>query len=303
MKNTCNIIRDLLPTYIEGIASADTREYVEEHLAGCEACRDEMEGMRRDKLPQPASGLPMERLQKRLRGICIRTIAFTTAFVLAAAIAIFAQLTQPRYLSCEEAFYSLSSYGDEEGGVITLKFSEAVTGYAVEEALDPDAHAVEYSVTAWTSIWDQLTSGHGAQRVQIRYDDRPTALYYVANDGGEDELLHAENYEPAGNRITLPRLALAYYLVIAAAGAALLIALRLLLRKWNIARRCLNALIPAPIAYVLAHLAVKGRNATSYHMVRDLAMIALVAVVFYCALVCLAGLIRMQIEKRRDMLR
>ncbi len=35
MKLSCNIIRDLLPLYVEGLASEDTRKAVEEHIAAC----------------------------------------------------------------------------------------------------------------------------------------------------------------------------------------------------------------------------------------------------------------------------
>lgn len=46
MRNECNIIRDILPLYIEGIASEDTVDFVEEHLEKCEECRLELENMK-----------------------------------------------------------------------------------------------------------------------------------------------------------------------------------------------------------------------------------------------------------------
>ncbi|MCM1468462.1 MAG: zf-HC2 domain-containing protein [Alistipes sp.] len=39
MKIDCNVIRDLLPSYIDGICSAQTKDLVEEHIEGCEECR------------------------------------------------------------------------------------------------------------------------------------------------------------------------------------------------------------------------------------------------------------------------
>lgn len=36
---SCNIIKDLLPLYVEGLTSEDTNKLIEEHLAGCEDCR------------------------------------------------------------------------------------------------------------------------------------------------------------------------------------------------------------------------------------------------------------------------
>ncbi len=41
----CNIIRDLLPLYEDGVVSEDTAQLVREHLEGCPACREEYERM------------------------------------------------------------------------------------------------------------------------------------------------------------------------------------------------------------------------------------------------------------------
>ena len=41
-KITCNVIKDILPLYIDGVVSEDTQKIVDEHLAECSLCRDEM---------------------------------------------------------------------------------------------------------------------------------------------------------------------------------------------------------------------------------------------------------------------
>lgn len=46
MRNECNIIRDILPLYIDKIVSEDTISFVEEHLEKCAACRTELENMK-----------------------------------------------------------------------------------------------------------------------------------------------------------------------------------------------------------------------------------------------------------------
>ncbi len=45
MKTTCNIIRDLLPLYRDGVCSPDSSGLVEEHLSSCESCREELKAM------------------------------------------------------------------------------------------------------------------------------------------------------------------------------------------------------------------------------------------------------------------
>lgn len=46
--NQCNVIRDLLPLYLDEVCSADSGKLVEEHLEHCEACRRELEEMKID---------------------------------------------------------------------------------------------------------------------------------------------------------------------------------------------------------------------------------------------------------------
>ena len=36
----CAIIKDLLPVYCDGLASDETKEEVEKHLAECDECRN-----------------------------------------------------------------------------------------------------------------------------------------------------------------------------------------------------------------------------------------------------------------------
>lgn len=41
--NKCNVIRDLLPLYADKVCSEDSREMVEEHLAKCKECKQELD--------------------------------------------------------------------------------------------------------------------------------------------------------------------------------------------------------------------------------------------------------------------
>lgn len=42
----CNIIRDLLPLYLDEVCSEESRELLEKHLEHCEACRRELDEMK-----------------------------------------------------------------------------------------------------------------------------------------------------------------------------------------------------------------------------------------------------------------
>ena len=47
-KLSCEVIRDLLPLYVEDLTSNESNTLIEEHLSDCAACRDELEAMRAD---------------------------------------------------------------------------------------------------------------------------------------------------------------------------------------------------------------------------------------------------------------
>lgn len=48
MEKTCDIIKDLLPLYLDNVCSDDSKRAVEEHIATCEDCRRELEAYKSD---------------------------------------------------------------------------------------------------------------------------------------------------------------------------------------------------------------------------------------------------------------
>lgn len=47
-KISCNIIKDILPLYVDDVVSDDTKQMVEEHLKCCEECRKEASMLKKD---------------------------------------------------------------------------------------------------------------------------------------------------------------------------------------------------------------------------------------------------------------
>ena len=89
MRNECNIIRDILPLYVENMVSDDTVSFVEEHLESCPACRKELTELKKatefadtgktvsDKYVNEAG--PLKTLKKRMRRKQILTILLSFA--------------------------------------------------------------------------------------------------------------------------------------------------------------------------------------------------------------------------------
>lgn len=51
MKTECNIVRDLLPLYLENMVSDESSRYISNHLDECPACQKELERMKAGEFP------------------------------------------------------------------------------------------------------------------------------------------------------------------------------------------------------------------------------------------------------------
>ena len=61
MKTECSIVRDLLPLYVEDMVSAETAQYISEHLKACAECQAEFEGLKDGERLKMIEKNPIER--------------------------------------------------------------------------------------------------------------------------------------------------------------------------------------------------------------------------------------------------
>ena len=87
MRIDCDIIKDLLPLYVEGLASEKSRTAIEEHLKECEECGRIYQEMREPKLQVQYGREPAESFQKYVkkgkRKVGIKTAVITASIILA----------------------------------------------------------------------------------------------------------------------------------------------------------------------------------------------------------------------------
>lgn len=121
----CEIIRDLLPVYADGLASEATIERVEEHLAQCEICRDLLAQMKSSILQyDPVENAEFRDVLKKQRSRSRRKIALaSTAAALAAAVILTAVLWR------EGVFFRIGSYESPNGQVKTTVYSRDITDF------------------------------------------------------------------------------------------------------------------------------------------------------------------------------
>ena len=242
------------------------------------------------------------------------------ALALTLATAGFAYLTAPQYLPYSETEWTvaradgavtaegLADLSSVES--ISVNLLTPVSGTKVTSTQEPDSGKTVYFITAWRTpldTWrgafdeakDAPSASNTAERMQREADTLQgvlaktesartlftldtancAAVYYSPNNG-QDDLLLWGIWD--GGIISLPRLALGYYVLL---SLALLIPLSIvffLCRRKKIGK-VLGHLALIPACYLTGHLLVKGFVTTSYQMQRDFSLIVLTAALLYAA--------------------
>ena len=304
MDKTCSIVQDLLPLYEEDMLREETKEFVDGHLAQCAACRAELDALKADVKPAPVSAQPLRDLKRQLRRKKLTAVLLAVTLVLTLATAGFAYLTAPQYLPYNAADWSVHEpdasldavlNGEEH---ICIEPLTPVSGTEVESVIDPDSGETVYIISAWRTLLDKwlgkldTVNGNGDKLILLDTTNC-RVVYYAQNNGQANMVLYGER---SGGVISLPRLALGYYVLL---SLALLITLGI---AFFVCRRkktgkALGYLALAPASYLAGHLLVKGLTTTSYQMQRDFSLIVFAAVLIYSAVLLALSLLQ---QKRED---
>lgn len=91
MKITCDVIQDLMPSYIDGILSEDSKALVEEHMGTCQECRKMLEIMKEEQGKEQnqmrSSAATLKKIRKKLIVRRVLTAAVAVILTLIAAAA------------------------------------------------------------------------------------------------------------------------------------------------------------------------------------------------------------------------
>ena len=332
MDKTCSIVQDLLPLYEEDMLREETKEFVDGHLAQCAACRAELDALKADVKPAPFSAQPLRDLKRQLRRKKLTAVLLAVALALTLATAGFAYLTAPQYLPYDETEWmitrspraladgSIMSDGlTDLSGIesISVNLLTPVSGTKVTSTQDPDSGKTVYFITAWRTpldtwcgTFDVSDTGDHAQREANALLDalgetesartlftldatNCTAIYYSPNNGQDDVLLCGSR---DGGVISLPRLALGYYVLLSLTLFITLGIAFFICRRKKVGKM-LGYLALIPASYLAGHLLVKGFTTTSYQMQRDFSLIVFAAVLIYSAVLLALSLLQ---QKRED---
>ncbi len=262
----CDIVRDLLPLYSEGMLSEGSREYVDAHLKQCSGCAAEISAETHEISKSEPSPLPLGALHRTWR---IKRLLVVILGLLLAALAFvcsYSALNSPQFFPYSKSLLDTEVVGDD----LVISFAPGVTDFDIYESPGPDSETDIYSIEAWTSRWQKRNSPSGRWQTTLE-GGSDAIVFYVQNNGGEDICIHGAEKFSDGGRLTLPALRLGYYTIISALLFALLCALRIIFRRKRISG-ALEIAALCPLAYLISPLLL-GIGTVSYSFMRDFALI------------------------------
>lgn len=177
MRNECNIIRDILPLYVEDMVSEDTASFVEEHLENCAECRKIAAEMKEPAEPADLykhgmtsyvnEAAPLKLVKRKLRRKRLLTILLS--FIVAAALVF---------------------------GIVSVLFIWGVPAPAENFTLETE---FQYSDTAYLN---QIFCLHITQTENRSMSDTVKVVYLTDGDGSIVYDDHG-NKIPAGYEVTV----------------------------------------------------------------------------------------------------
>ena len=267
MKIPCSVVRDLLPLYAEEMIEEETRTLVDEHLEECSECRI-------NNFPPLYTTKPFKSKTLKLSPLAVRLLGCTYFFLIPWQDGLIEVVGVKAFHPNAGADEGDAAKRADEG--LVLKVNSIVNGFEEHIVLDDDG--------TQTLLIQALSTNQASDRLAQSYYESnifpvPDRLIY----GLEQPQTLLWGTPMKGGVEILPRLALAYYLLMALAAAGVCGLIWMLLRKRK------SSWIPrqlffAPVAYIASHLLLKGFKTTSFSMEQDFLSILLVALAVYALL-------------------
>ena len=194
MRNECNIIRDVLPLYVEDMVSADTSAFVEEHLEKCAACRGELESMKKRSGFEPAAAgeedcgaEPLRTFQKkwtkRNRVMITTTVLVTALVVLLGTFFIGSGFSERTDVVLGE--YSVS----EDGTAITFRTAIPTSMGYIRGFADKGGGVKPHYLTFYRTFGGLNSSLGARDTFALELDEHDTEIWFNRADGGYELVL------------------------------------------------------------------------------------------------------------------
>ena len=167
-KLRCEIVQDLLPSYVDGLTSDETNEAIKDHLADCVSCRDMYERMKADEMSAEENSAVMEKEKKEINFLkkikqkhrlnLMLVVVILTVFF--ASVYYHQTYQKGEEMSADEIDYSLQWNSNDSQLNILGNFKNANRGYTRlvgEEDEDGITHLKIYSSPVGSRHPNQLS--------------------------------------------------------------------------------------------------------------------------------------------------
>lgn len=197
-KISCNIIGDLLPLYVDGAVSEDTKKLVEEHLAECEECKKAAEEMGKELvLPvhetvRAAETSFLQKMKKTWQKRRIRTAVISVAVTAGVILGSYMALTIPQWIiPYKPVDFSVAV---EDGMVCVYYIGKGRINYSYGYDGE-DEFFLYFTQSPWSAYVEPLLEDAEQEepyRYQIDSVDRIAKVYYGEFSKGLDVLYGKE---------------------------------------------------------------------------------------------------------------
>lgn len=210
MKN-CDIVKDLMPLAVEGLASEESQEFVKEHINHCSECKsqwEELNKFNKDEVTElNYTEIPLNKVKNKLKKEKNRINRIGILFISFVLLLTFSKLIRPMPLNFKDAFLEASL---QENSTVKVMLSDKVADYKMYPVSTEEPK--EYYVEAWTTGLYKLTQIKRTKTFEFN-ENEVSRLTYISNSLEEDFVIYGST--DSEHQYTLPRLALNYYALIA----------------------------------------------------------------------------------------
>ncbi|PKZ16494.1 hypothetical protein CYJ34_06685 [Anaerococcus octavius] len=266
----CEVIKDLIPLYKEGICSNESKKLVEDHIETCPSCKSYFLSLDDNEIN---NNEPLEFISKSIDKNKKNRSRMIGSLVLSLLLIVFSFLTNPRQVEYDKDLIKKSTTDDK----IIYEFRDDVTRIYTDHANG------EYGDTLYIDgSYSYLDKILGGEKQVLTLDKKDYNVIFYNNNGDQAAkvLYDPYSYTINSGSLSLPRLIFASYAKIALCLCALVLILSLtIFRKWNRYKKI--RLVSLPLSYVLATFLIKGYDLASFHPVRDLGFILITALAIY----------------------
>ncbi len=178
---SCDIVRDLLPLYVDNICSEDSRKEIEEHIQVCDSCKKELElftnfdEMENDVDEKAAfQNFNKKMMKSNVKKVILATVAVVTVIVLVCV----GMYVPTKTVKWNDGLVSVSA--PEDGGFdIHINARDYKNAYATY-TLDDDGNAIVYMTAEQNLLSAFVTKGDEGEKV-VRIGNNICVSYHNAD--------------------------------------------------------------------------------------------------------------------------